>query len=44
MHTADLRGLFTSLSTGLRLGALFGRSLTFRTGCSRMNLFTFLVL
>lgn len=32
MHTTDLRGLFTSLSTGLRLGALFGITFTFSTG------------
>lgn len=44
MQTADLRGLFTSLSTGLRFGALFGRSFTLKMGCSLMSFFTFFVL
>lgn len=44
MHTADLRGLFESLSAGLEFGALFGRSFTLSIECSRMNLLTFLVL
>jgi hypothetical protein len=44
VQTADLRGLLTSLSTGLRFGALFGSLFILRTGWARMNFSTFFVL